>query len=156
VAYIPYDLIDSLLGANVTARQAFEVIVPVLVDAGLSDVCESLIELVIIALVQPNDTRSTPLAVQTQVWVGNYIPSPVAISFRRQSIMYRDLPGLRPAMSSGPGDPAMLDIARSVRDFVLDASTDRTDRAVAREESRRPRTVRERMSEAITDRLLLL
>jgi hypothetical protein len=119
MAYIPYYLMDSLLGANVTARQALKLIVPVLVDAGLTDVCEPLIEFLTIALVQPNATCSTPITVQTQVGVGNYIPSPAVISFRRQSIMYRDLPGLRPAMSSGPGDPAMLDIARSVRDFLL-------------------------------------
>jgi hypothetical protein len=156
MAYIPYDLIDSLLGANVTARQANELIVPVLVDAGLADVCEPLIEFLTIALVEPNATRSTPLTVQTLVGVWGYIPSPAAIIFRRQSIMYRDLPGLRPTTTYGPGDPAMLNIARSVRDFVSYASTDRTDRALAREESRRPKTVRERMSDAITDRLLLL
>jgi hypothetical protein len=59
-------------------------------------------------------------------------------------------------MTSGPGDPTMLDIAWSVRAFVSDASIDRTDRALAREESRWPKTVRGRMSDAITDRLLLL
>jgi hypothetical protein len=132
MAYIPYDLMDSLLGANVIARQAYELIVPVLVDAGLADACEPLIEFLIIALVKPNATRSTPLTVQTYVGVRGYIPSPAAISFHRQSIMYRDLPGLHPTTTSSPVDPAMLDIAQSVRDFVSDASTDQTDRAMAR------------------------
>jgi hypothetical protein len=49
MAYILYDLMDSLLGANVTARQAYELIVPVLVDTGLADVCEPLIEFLTIA-----------------------------------------------------------------------------------------------------------
>jgi hypothetical protein len=35
MCYFPYEMMDTLLGTNLTAHQGFELLVPVLVDAGL-------------------------------------------------------------------------------------------------------------------------
>jgi hypothetical protein len=72
--------------------------------------------------------------------------------------LYRDLPCLCP--SSGPqsnsSDPALIDVARGMRDMVAEARAERNDRLENREESRQPKSVREKMGGTITDRLLLL
>jgi hypothetical protein len=39
MAYIPFDLMDILLEAEVAARQAYDLIMPVLVEAGMATVC---------------------------------------------------------------------------------------------------------------------
>jgi hypothetical protein len=44
MAYFPFEFMEPLLGADITARQVFELIVPALIDAGLQDMCASLIE----------------------------------------------------------------------------------------------------------------
>jgi hypothetical protein len=161
MTFIPYDLMDSLLGANITARQAFELIVPVSVDAGLADVCEPLIEFLTIALVQPNAKRQTPPAAprspskQRSGWGTTSLALLQSYSADKVSctgIFRVYAPLCTPARVTQP----CWTLLGVFGIFFVDASTDRTDRAVVREESRRPRTVRERMSEAITDRLLLL
>jgi hypothetical protein len=44
MAYFPFELLEPFLGADLTAHQVFELVVPALVDAGLEDTCSSLID----------------------------------------------------------------------------------------------------------------
>jgi hypothetical protein len=100
--------------------------------------------------------------VQVTVWAhavrSGYTRGPLSINYRRTHILYRDFPYLCP--SSGPqsnsSDPALIDVARGMRDMVADARTERNYRLDNREESRRPKSIREKMGDTITDRLLLL
>jgi trimethylamine:corrinoid methyltransferase-like protein len=50
----------------------------------------------------------------------------------------------------------LIDVVRGMRDMVAEARDERNDRLDNREESRRPKSVREKMGDNITDRLLLL
>jgi hypothetical protein len=60
--------------------------------------------------------------------------------------VYRDLPALIPVTTRSPAsDPALLDVARGMRDMVIEAHLDRNDRNDAREVARRPRTMRDRL-----------
>jgi hypothetical protein len=43
MGYLPLDLMEPLLGADLNARQVFELVVPGLIDTGLQDACTSLI-----------------------------------------------------------------------------------------------------------------
>jgi hypothetical protein len=36
-------------------------------------------------------------------------------------VLYRDLPALRPSLGSATSDPALLDVARGVREMVTEA-----------------------------------
>jgi hypothetical protein len=125
-------------------------------DAGLVEICEPLVEFFTLALVKPSATLSTPFTVQTQVGVSGYVPSLTSISYQQEHVLYRDLADLQSVPRSGPGDPAMLGIARSVRDVVSEARDERTNRAKAREIAWRPHTMGERLSDTIVDRLLLM
>jgi hypothetical protein len=62
--------------------------------------------------------------------------------------------------SSGPqsniSDPALINVARGMRDMVAAVRADRNDRLDNHEESRRPKAVQEKMGDTITDRLLVL
>jgi hypothetical protein len=106
-------------------------------------------------MVPPSTTRDTPLTAQSQAGLDGHVPSPAVTSFRRDSILYMDLLGLRPTTSSG-GHPSMMDIVRSVPEFLYEANLAHIDQAEAREDAHMPKTVRERLSDIITYRLLLL
>jgi hypothetical protein len=86
MAYIPFESMEALLGADVAARKAYELIVPTLVAEGLTGICEPLFDFPTVALIQPSATRSTPYTVQTQAGVRGYAPSPDATRHRREYI----------------------------------------------------------------------
>jgi hypothetical protein len=148
---------EVVLGTDLTARQAYELLFPKLVDTGYEGICDPLVDLLTVALVNPSATVTAPLTLQTRVGLEGYVPSPVVVSHHRQHLLYRELPSLLPQLSGkSSSDPALLDVARGMQDMVAEARLDRNDRTDDREMARRPRTVRERLGEALTDRILLL
>jgi hypothetical protein len=107
-----------------------------------------------ISLVEPSATRRE---LQPQSGNDGYVPGPMATSYRREHVLYHELSGLRPGLTATTmSDPALVDVARGMKDMVAEARTDRNDRMNHREEDRRSRTVRENLGDTITDRLLLL
>jgi hypothetical protein len=157
MAYIPFELMEVVLGTDLTAHQAYELLVPTLVDTGYEGICDPLVDLSTVALVKPSATVAAPLTLQARVGLEGYVPSPAVVIHRRQHLLYRDLPALLPQLSGeAASDPALLDVARAMQDMVAEARLDRNDRTDAREMARRPRTVRERLGEALTDRIILL
>jgi hypothetical protein len=82
---------------DLTARQAFELVVPVLIEAGLQDVCSGLDNFLTIALVLPVEDSEVPVAVWEQAGRAGYTLGPVAINYRRTHILYQDLPCLFPS-----------------------------------------------------------
>jgi hypothetical protein len=156
MAYLPYPLVGGLFGSNLTARQAYELLVPELIDGGLVSICAPLVEFLTVALVRPSEHRSTPLTVHQHLGKLGYVPGTAAISYRRENVLYWDLPGLHPARGGTLSDPALLGVARGVREMVAEARADRNNRADSRAQARLPRSVRDRLGETIVDRLLLL
>jgi hypothetical protein len=111
-----------------------------------------------VALFLLTEDSEVPLTVWAHAGRTGYTPGPVAINYRRTQVLYRDLPGLRPRAGSPSStrDPALVDVARGMRDMVMEARAERNARLDNREESRRPKSVREKMGDTTTDRLLLL
>jgi hypothetical protein len=156
MAYIPFEMMELVLDARLTARQTYELIVPALVDRGMEVMCTPLVDFLTLALVQPTKATASPYPLQQQVGMVSYTPGPVVVSHRREYILYRDLPGLLPSALAAASDPTLLDVARGVRDMVTESRADRDDRAFSREVAQHPRTVRERLGDGIVDRLLLM
>jgi hypothetical protein len=156
MAYIPFEMMELVLDARLTARQAYELSVPVLVDRGVEVMCTPLVEFLTLALVQPTDAITSPYPLQQQVGMAAYMPGPAVVSHRREHILYRNLPGLLPSTLAAASDPALLDAARGVRDMVAKSRADRDDRSFSREVAQRPRTVRERLGDGIVDCLLIM
>jgi hypothetical protein len=156
MAYLPYPLVGALFGSSLTGRQACEILILELIDGGIMTICAPLVKFLTVALVSPLENRSTPLTVQQHLGKSGYVPGMAAISYRREHVLYRDLPGLRPVSGGTLSDPALLDVARGVREMVSEARADRSDRVDSRALTRLPRPVRDRLGETIVDRLLLL
>jgi hypothetical protein len=156
-AYIPFDRMEMVLGADLTARQAYELIVPVLVDTGYKAICEPLVDFLTVALVKPSADNTTPITLQPCMVISGYVPSPAVVSHRRQHFLYRDLPALVPAnAATSSNDPAFVDVARGMGDMVMEARLDHNVRSDAREVARFPRTARDRLGDALTNHLLLM
>jgi hypothetical protein len=102
------------VGSNLTARQTYELIIPVLINAGMLAVCRPLFDFLTVALVHPTSERSTPLTVQQRMGKSGCVPATSAISHRREHVLYRDLLGLRPSLRGATSDPGLLDVARGV------------------------------------------
>jgi hypothetical protein len=128
-----------------------------LIDSGYESLCEPLVDFLTVALVKPSDGVSIPLTMHACAGKPGYVPIPAVVNYRRDQLLYRDLPDLMPVTTPSPAsDPALLDVAQGMRDMVIEARLDRNDRNDAREVARRPRNVRDRLGESLTDRLLLL
>jgi hypothetical protein len=129
IRYFPFEMMDPLLGTDLTARQVLELIVPVLVDAGLETSCSSLITFLTIALVKPSAERKEPWTLQPQAGLADYVPRPIVTSYRREHVLYRDLPALHPgSVLPAVSNPALVDVARGMRDMVAEARAERHDR----------------------------
>jgi hypothetical protein len=92
-------------------------------------ICVPLIDFLTVALVRPSEHHSTPLPVHQHLGKSGYVPGTAAISYRREHVLYRDLPGLRPARGGTLSDPDLMDVAREVREMMDEARADRNDRA---------------------------
>jgi hypothetical protein len=156
-AYLPFDLMEMVLGADLTAQQAYTLIIPVLVDTGYEAICEPLVDFLTVALVKPSADNASPLTLQPYMGIAGYVPSPAVVSHRQHHLLYRDLPALVLAnATTASSDPTLVEVARGMRAMVAEARLDRNDRSDAREVARPPRTARDRLGEALTDRLLLM
>jgi hypothetical protein len=107
--------------------------------------CAGLVNFLTVALVQPTEEQDAPFTVHPQAVNPGYLPGPVAINYRREHILYRDLPSLWLATTRPvANDPALVDVVRGMRGMVTEARVERKDRSQNREESRHPKIVRGR------------
>jgi hypothetical protein len=79
MGYFPFEVLAPLMGAELTAHQAFEFVVPSLIDTGLDTACSGLIDFLTVALVQPTEDDEAPPMVHAQVGKAGHLPGPVAI-----------------------------------------------------------------------------
>jgi hypothetical protein len=154
-AFIPYEFMPIVLGRNLTARDAYLILVPAIIDAGLESVCQPLIDFLTVTVVEPSATALEPLTLKPCLGKLHHVPSPAVISSRREEVLYRDLPGLKHGPSNA-GDPYLRDVARAVGDLAVEARSDRDDRQDRRAILDLPKSVRDKFGDRLTDRLLLL
>jgi hypothetical protein len=157
ISYFPFEVLAPLLGADLTARHTFELVVTSLIDAGLEDVCLGLIISLTVTLVQPTEDRKAPITVKNQLGKSGHLPGPLSIHYKREHLLYRDLPLLRPVLTRPTtSDPALAEVSRGMRDMVAEARTEHKDRADNHEEARHLNNVREKMGDTLTDHLLII
>jgi hypothetical protein len=118
--------------------------------------CVPLVNFLTLALVHPTEEDMEPILFQSQSGIAAYVPGPAVVSHRREHLLYRDLLCMLPSATNAASDPALLDVARGVRDMVSESRAEQEDRANSRGVTRRPRTIRERLGDVIVDCLLLL
>jgi hypothetical protein len=131
-------MMERVLESKPVASQAYELIVPALVDSGMETMFAPKVNFLTLALVQPTEESMAPITVQQQVGMASYIPGPAVFSHHREHILYLDLPGLLPSTMTTDSDPALLDVARGVRDMVAESRADRDHRKKLRGGSSAP------------------
>jgi hypothetical protein len=153
--FVPYELVAVLLGQDLSAREAFLVSYPLLENADLLEVCLPFLQYLQVASTAPTATEAHPLSLQDRLGLDTPIRSSV-INERRDTVLYRLLPDLRP--HTGPKLPDALanNLGAGLTNIAAEIHADRQAREYRAGEARRPKTFRERYGDLVTDQLLLL
>jgi hypothetical protein len=99
VMYLPFDLVSIVLGRDLSARRAYELLVPSIVANGMASTFKPLVDFLTIALVSPNGTAVTPVTVRDKFGL-DWDINPALVGYRREKIIYTVIPDLRPSTPS--------------------------------------------------------
>jgi hypothetical protein len=153
--YIPYQCMYLVLGMELTGREACLLLLPAIINDGLQQVCKPLVDFLVVNITKGANDLTSPRTVQPSAGLRDFHPSPSVISHRREHVMYRQLPGLRPTASTA-GDPALVGIASNMNNIASDMHHDLAVRETRYADARKPSTLREKHGDRKTDMLLLL
>lgn len=163
--YIPYGLMEYVLGKDLTGRQAFEILWPVIQSKGWAPHTGPLLEFLMVATTLHDDSLP-PRTWNARLGLGDTSAVDVLLE-RREEVLYRQLPALRPGGplrgSTGGGGPlgaqgeasvaelaAQMIIMNNHNRAALQAREERQDKAAL------PKTARDKFGEYMTDKLLHL
>jgi len=151
---IPFPLVQHVLGKDLTARQAWDVLYPAITTAGMEHECNNLLEFLMVAATKPTEAAPEPLTLAAHVGQTGYPIEAEVISHRRTKVLWEQLPDLKPDPSTPAGDPALVQLVTAVVELSENNREDREDRKAQRERSALPKTPRERWGDRLTDKLL--
>jgi hypothetical protein len=152
--YLSFDLVSIVLCRDLSARRAYELLVPSIVENGLASTFKPLVDLLTIALVSPNGSAVTPVTVRDKLGL-DWDINPALVGYRREKILYTILPDLHPSTPSR-GDPYVQDLVNGVNQFVTEMKDARIAGDDRRLEAARPKTSREKYGDRLADQMLLL
>lgn len=164
--FIPFGLVEYVLDKDLSAREAFEILWPVIESKGWQEPMKPLVNFLMVASTL-HATGAPTRTVHTVLGKGATSEADV-LHERRERVLYQQLPALRPpyqqpgaaqgaAMGAGAGlDPFMASLVAQVAQMNDHARVDREDRRIHREQAALPKTVRERFQDYTTDKLLAL
>jgi hypothetical protein len=153
--YIPYQYMSLVLGMELTVRDAFILLLPAIINDGLQQVCKHLVDLLVVSITKGASDLTTTRTVQPRTGLRDFHPSPAVISHRREHVLYRQFPGIRPT-STTAGDPALVGIASSMNNIASDMHHDLAARETRYADARKPSTLHEKHGDRTVDMLLLL
>ena len=153
--FIPFPLVEYVIGKDLTARQAFEMLLPVVDALGLRTHCKQLLTFLVVAVTKPSASNIVPLTLLPQLGRTNVTITPHVTKSRRETTLFRHLPELRPR-NHGTADPQMTQLIAGAALLADHQRLDREDRREQREKSAQPTTIREKFGDHTTDLLLLL
>jgi hypothetical protein len=154
--FIPFELVALLLDKDLTAREAFLVVYPLLEDNDLVDDCRPLVEFLQVASTQPTAGNSRPVTLQDRLGLADHPVRAAVLHQRRTAVLYRVLPALVPYSHGHLPDTFAKTLADGLTNIAVEMHTDRRARETRVSESARSKTFRERYGERIADGILLL
>jgi hypothetical protein len=143
--YIPYQYMPLVLGMELTGREACLLLLPAIINDGLQQVCKPLVDFLVVSIAKGAKDLNVPRTMQACVGLRDFHPSSSAISHRREHVLYRQLPGLRPTAATA-GDPALVGIASSVKNIASAMHHDLVVRETRYAEAKQPSTLRKSMA----------
>jgi hypothetical protein len=115
--YLPFRYMIMVLGQDLTAREACLLLLPAIINDGLQQSCRELVDFLVVGVTKAaTDIEGTHL-VLPMLGLRDFQASPTVINSRRETLLYRHLPSLAPAMAS-VGDPALVGIATSMNNIA--------------------------------------
>jgi hypothetical protein len=153
--YIPYQYMSLVLGMELTGRKACLLLLPAIINDGLQQVCKPLVDFLVVRITKGANDLNAPRTMQPHVGRRDFHPSPAVISHRREHVLHRQLPGLRPTAATA-GDPALVGIASSMHNIASDMHHDLVVRETRYAEAKKPSTLQEKHGDRTSDMLLLL
>jgi hypothetical protein len=154
--FVPYDLVDLLLGKDLTAREAYMTVYPVLEDNGMLDLCLPFVEFLQVASTQPSNSNTRPFTLQDRLGKADHPVRPAVVNYRRENVLYRLLPDLRPANLGRLPDSFAESLSDGLTNIATEMHADRRSRETRAVESNRPKSFRDRYGDRIADSILLL
>ena len=153
--YIPYPLVPFVMGRDLNARQTWEILYPQIIAQDLQVTCGPLLDWLQAAGTEDATAHGTSGVVLPFMGSMGHHVRPEVTQHRREHILYKQLPGLRPTIGQ-VSDPALLALSQEVANLASNAREDREDRRAHREDSVKPKTVREKYGDRLTDKLKVL
>jgi hypothetical protein len=109
--FIPYELVHYVLGKNLTHRQAFMILIPVMETSGLLTVCKPLVDFLRVAETLPAGGTTAPLVAHYKA--GCAIIAEISLRlFLKNQVLLRDLKGL--VTLTTMKDPVILQLTATV------------------------------------------
>jgi hypothetical protein len=152
--YIPFDPVSIVLGRDLSARRAYELVMPSIVANGLASTLKPLVDFLTIALVSPNGTTVTPVTVRDKLGL-EWDINPALVGYRWEKILYSVLPDLRLSTPSRD-DPYVQDLVNGVKRFFTEMKDARIVGDDRRLEAARPETFRGKYGDRWSDQMILL
>ena len=155
--FIPFCLVEYVIGKELSAREAFEVLWPVILQQNMRETAKPLIKFLMVAATK-HTARSPPRTVNQTLGYG-IIGAADVISDRRRRVLYQHLPALMPAANATNNSgvaPHMDALVSQLSQLNDHARLDRVARQQATADAAKPKSIRDKFGDYVTDRLLKL
>jgi hypothetical protein len=138
--FVPFELLEVLLGQEFTAREAYLAVYPILEDLYLIEVCLPLLEYLQVATTQPSVGNPHTQTLQDRLGRVNYPVRPAVLSQRRASIIYRQLLALRPSDTGRVSDSFTEGLSEGITNIASEMHADCWSRETRVSEASRRKT----------------
>jgi hypothetical protein len=123
--FVPFDLVEFLLGKDLTAREAYLIVYPLLEDNDLLEICRPLVEFLQVASTQPTAGNPRPVTLQDRLGKADYPVRPAVVAQRRTSVMYHQLSALAPSNHGHLPDTFAETLAEGLTSIATEMHADR-------------------------------
>jgi hypothetical protein len=152
--FIPFVLVEHLLGKDYTAREAYLTVYPLLGALDLLEIFRPLVEFLQVASTQPTDGNPRPFTLQDRLGQADYPVRPAVVTQRRTAVLFHQLSALMPTNHGH----LPYSFAETLADGLTNIATEMYADLRAREsrvvESTRSKTFRERYGDRTADGML--
>jgi hypothetical protein len=153
--YLPFRYMLMVLGQDLTACEACLLLLPAIVNDGLQQSCRELVDFLVVGVTKAATGIEGTYLVLPRLGLRDFQASPTVINSRHETVLYRHLPSLAPAMAS-VGDPALVGISASMNSIASAMHNDLAVRESRYKENKKAVTVRDKYGYRTADMLLLL
>jgi hypothetical protein len=154
--FIPYDLVEVLLGQDFSSRKAYLLSYPLIEDLDLLAVCRPLLEYLQVVLTMPTDGNFNPFTLQDRLGLAYYYVHPAVLNQRCASLIYPLLPDLLPSDSGKLPDAFAESLLDGLTNISTEMHADRRSRKTRVSEVTQRKTFRERYGNRIADKIILI